>query len=87
MNIINFPNFTAWLELAAPFRNLGSAPELCEVDGGDLFEADNAKLSTARLQMRQIPPCFSQTSNVEKTVIFLPYCVHAKGEKASPYPK
>ena len=39
--------------------------------GGDLCEADDGKLGTARFRMPQLPPCFSETSHAAKTVFFL----------------
>ena len=40
-------------------------------DGGDLFEADDGKLATARSRTPQLPPCFSEVSHEAKTFFFL----------------
>ena len=44
--------------------------DLC-MDGGDLCEADDSKLTTARSQMPQLPPHFSEVSHATTMVFFL----------------
>ena len=58
---------------------------LCEMDGSDLCEVDNGDLATARSQMPQLPPRFSETSCVAKTFTFLAVSL-PKMKKLQPSP-
>ena len=43
----------------------------CKAEGGDLCEGDDGKVATARSQMPQIPPRFSESSHAAKMFFFL----------------
>ena len=44
---------------------------ICEADGGDLCEADDCELATARSRTPQLPPHVSEASHESKTFFFL----------------
>ena len=48
---------------------------LVEADGGDLCEADDGNLDTARSRTPQLPPRFNEASHAAKTFFFLPASV------------
>ena len=45
--------------------------DLCVRDGGDLCEAEDNKLATARSHTSQLPPYFSKASHTTKTLFFI----------------
>ena len=56
-----------------------------EADGGDLCEADDGKLATARSRTPQLPTRFNEASREAKTFFFLPASVlKAKRFQSSP---
>ena len=54
-------------------------------DGGDLCEADDSKLATARARKPQLSPHFSEASHVAKMVFSIPASL-LKVEKLQPSP-
>ena len=59
--------------------------DLC-VDGGDLREADDSKLTIAGSQTPQLPPRFSEASHENQDGVF-PSCIPAKGGKTPTFPR